>query len=258
MPFLNQSVIALQAIIHLGACSDTSQKDMSYLIKNNYAFSIDLFLFAKKSNTKFIYASSAATYGLGENSYDDDHHVLKKLRPLNPYGFSKHLFDLWLLDNNYLNDAVGLKYFNIFGSGELHKQHMMSLVAKAFFQIKENGTLKLFKSNSPEYKDGEQLRDFLYVKDAAKITVNFLWNNANGIFNVGSGKAQTWLELAESVFLAMNKEKNIEFIDIPESLSGQYQNYTKANTEKLSKYYSLQDIYSLKDAVFEYVNQYLT
>ncbi|MCB0280192.1 MAG: ADP-glyceromanno-heptose 6-epimerase [Calditrichaeota bacterium] len=248
----------IQCIFHLGACSDTLEEDMSYLVKNNFEFSKELFLYSKSSSSRFIYASSAATYGFGENGFSDDHNLLEKLRPLNKYGFSKHLFDLWLLRNNYLNDAVGLKYFNIYGPYEDHKDNMRSLVNKAYQQVSDTGKIKLFKSNHPDYKDGEQKRDFLYVKDAVKMTIHFMKTTDSGIFNIGSGRAETWNQLATALFKAINRKANIEYINMPDAISSQYQNYTCADIDKLRAAQYAENITSLENAVSDYVKSHLS
>lgn len=248
----------LTCIFHLGACSNTLEEDADYLYRNNVKFSQDLFLFAHKNNIRFIYASSAATYGLGENGYDDDHSLLESLKPLNKYGFSKHMFDLWLLRNNYLDQCVGLKYFNIFGQNEYHKENMRSLVLKAYYQITDKGFISLFKSTHHDYKDGEQKRDFLYVDDTVQMTTHFMNNKATGIFNIGSGVANTWNHLAESLFGAIKQTPDIRYIEMPEALVRQYQNYTKANINKLLNSGYSQQISELSTSIATYVNEYIT
>ncbi|GIX40667.1 MAG: ADP-L-glycero-D-manno-heptose-6-epimerase [Leptospiraceae bacterium] len=251
----------IKGIIHLGACSSTTENDASYLIKNNFEYSKNIAIKALEYNIRMIYASSAATYGNGENGFDDDINKIKSLKPLNPYGYSKHLFDLWLKHHNYFNKNlfVGLKYFNVFGPNEYHKGNMQSMVLKGFRQIKQDGKIRLFKSYHPDYEDGKQMRDFLYVKDAAKMTVFFLLENQNatGIFNIGSGKASTWLELAEAIFEAMNLKPNIEFIDMPEELQKAYQYFTQAPIKRLKDAGYHYPITSLKEAIFDYVKNYL-
>jgi ADP-L-glycero-D-manno-heptose 6-epimerase len=226
----------IEAIIHLGACSSTTEKDASFLVRNNYEYSKKLASFALSNGIRFVYASSAATYGDGSCGFCDDESRLAMLRPLNMYGYSKHLFDLWALRSGVLDKIVGLKYFNIFGPNEQHKGEMRSLVLKAYEQIMATGRLKLFRSYRNEYADGEQLRDFLYVKDAAAMTIYFMQNrNVNGIFNIGSGHAQTWNTLALSIFSALGKQAHIEYIDMPEAVRSKYQYYTCADNAKLSK-----------------------
>jgi ADP-L-glycero-D-manno-heptose 6-epimerase len=243
------------AIIHLGACSDTTVKDLQYLYFNNYKYSQKLALFALKNEITFIYASSAATYGDGSLGFSDEETLLPKLKPLNPYGFSKHLFDLWLYYNGFLNKVIGLKYFNVFGEKEFHKGEMRSVVLKAYEQIKKEGKVRLFKSYHPDYKDGEQLRDFIYVKDAVEVTLFFLENPyIKGIFNVGTGKARSFKDLVLAIFSALGLSPNIEYIEMPEYLKKQYQYFTQADITKLRKAGYNKPMWELEDAVKNYVN----
>jgi len=239
-------------IIHLGACSATTEKDSTYLIHNNYTFTKDLAHIAVKNKISFVYASSAATYGDGEFGYDEII-SLEFLKPLNMYGYSKHLFDLYATRTGLIKEITGIKYFNVFGFGEEHKGDMRSLVLKGYEQIKTTGKLNLFKSYKPEYKDGEQKRDFLYVKDASKITLFLLWERKTGIYNLGRGVAETWNDLAAALFGAMGKPVQIEYVDMPESLKAKYQYYTCANTNKLINAGYNQGFTSLKDAVSDYM-----
>lgn len=245
----------VSAIIHLGACSDTTVKDAYYLYKNNYQYSQILARFALENNVHFIYASSAATYGDGSLGFSDEEILLPQLRPLNLYGFFKHLFDLWLYRNELLNKVVGLKYFNVFGEREFHKGEMRSMVLKAYEQIKREGKIRLFKSYHPNFKDGEQLRDFIYVKDAVKVTIYFLENpHLKGIFNVGTGKARSFNDLAQAVFKALNLEPKIEYVEMPENLKTQYQYFTQAEISKLRKVGYNSPMWELEDAVKNYIN----
>ncbi len=245
----------VSAIIHLGACSDTTVKDLFYLYKNNYQYSKTLALFAIENNIHFIYASSAATYGDGSLGFSDEEALLPKLKPLNPYGFFKHLFDLWLYQNGLLNKVVGLKYFNVFGEREFHKGEMRSLVLKAYEQVKKEGKIRLFKSYHPDFEHGEQLRDFIYIKDAVKVTLFFLENpHLKGIFNVGTGKARSFNDLAKAVFEALNLKIEIEYIEMPENLKTQYQYFTQADINKLRKVGYNNTMWELEDAVKDYVN----
>lgn len=256
---------SVKGIIHLGACSSTTEKNVSYLIKNNFEYSKKIAKLAIRYNIRMIYASSAATYGSGEEGFYDQEKDLYKLKPLNPYGYSKHLFDLWLMYHGFFdvnknnNLFVGLKYFNVFGPNEYHKGSMQSIVLKGFRQIQSEGKVKLFKSYHPDFADGEQKRDFLYVKDAAKMTVFFLLDAiyAHGIFNIGSGVANSWLQVVQYIFEAMNFKPNIEFIDMPEELKKNYQYYTKAPIDKLLKAGYTYPLTSLKDAIFDYIQNYL-
>jgi ADP-L-glycero-D-manno-heptose 6-epimerase len=258
--FLEGKEREISSFIHLGACSDTLETNGAYLMENNYSYSIRLAEYALKHEKRFIYASSAATYGDGKNGFSDDHRLLQSLKPLNLYGFSKQLFDLWALEQGVLDRLVGLKYFNVFGPNENHKGRMASMVYKMVPLIQKEGVLKLFKSNEPDkFKDGDQSRDFIYVKDAARITCAFLGNEISGIFNVGSGIASTWNQLAKAVFSAMNLPISIDYIPLPEELGRQYQNYTCAEMDLLKRAFGQENlcIYSLENAVSDYVKEYL-
>lgn len=195
----------VETILHLGACSSTTETDADYMIRNNYEYTRDLAEFAVANDIRFIYASSAATYGDGSAGMADGVSDLDKLRPLNVYGYSKHLFDKYAARNGLLDKIVGLKYFNVFGPNENHKGDMRSLVSKAFDQIAETGKLELFKSANPDYADGEFGRDFVYVKDAVDMTLQFMDSKASGLFNIGSGKMHTWNALADAIFKALRK-----------------------------------------------------
>ena len=248
----------LDAVIHLGACSATTEPDATYLIKNNFEYSRKLALAALADDARFIYASSAATYGDGENGFADNDHQLPLLRPMNMYGYSKQLFDLWALRQGLLDTIVGIKYFNVYGPNEQHKGEMRSLVLKAYEQISATGALRLFKSHRPEYGDGEQLRDFVYVKDAAAMTLHFLQaTDASGIFNVGGGTTVSWNRLAAAVFSAMGKPVNIEYIDMPDSIRATYQYLTCAETSKIRAAGYTDPVISVEDAVSDYIRNYL-
>ncbi len=249
---------SLEAIFHLGACSDTTEQNASYLIKNNYEYSKILAQRAKTDNIRFIYASSAATYGDGSSGFSDDQAKIDILKPLNMYGYSKHLFDLWAHRAGLLMNIAGLKYFNVFGPNEYHKADMRSFVLKAFEQISTTGRVRLFKSYKSEYADGEQLRDFIYVKDAVEMTLFFYDNpQTGGLFNIGTGKARSWNDLVKAVFAAMDKKPNIEYIEMPESMQDQYQYFTEADMTSLRKTGYDKDPTSLEDAVKDYVQNYL-
>jgi len=225
----------IQAVIHLGACSATTETDADYLLDNNYRTTRDLCEWCLRHDIRFVYASSAATYGNGDMGYSDADAVTPTLSPLNMYGYSKHMFDLWALKHGLFHSIAGLKYFNVYGPYEHHKGDMRSVVYKAREQILETGKVKLFKSHRPEYKHGEQLRDFVYVGDAVDLT---LWlaepDRPSGLFNCGTGQARSWLDLANAVFHAMDREPNIDFIDMPPHLRDKYQYYTQADTAKLA------------------------
>jgi ADP-L-glycero-D-manno-heptose 6-epimerase len=248
----------IEAIIHLGACSDTLEKNGSYIIENNVRYSMQLAEYALTHGHRFIYASSAATYGNGSQGFSDEHDRLESLRPLNLYGFSKHSFDLWLKQIGALDQVVGLKYFNIFGPNENDKGHMASLVFKMFPSALNDGVIRLFKSTDANIGHGEQSRDFLYVKDAARITCQFLESDLTGIFNVGRGHSTTWNQLAKAVFQAINKPPRIEYIDMPRELEKQYQKYTCADISKYLKGFGKQPAtYSIEEAVADYIQNYL-
>jgi len=248
----------ISSIIHLGACSSTTEKDADYLMDNNYHYSQELAKFCLINGSRFIYASSAATYGDGSNGYSDDESKLEILRPLNMYGYSKHLFDSWIKRNGLLNKVVGLKYFNVYGPNEYHKGDMRSVVHKAFEQIRDHGKVRLFKSYKEGYNDGEQKRDFVYVKDAVDMTLYFLEHvSENGIYNVGTGTAQTWVELVSALFNAVGKPVNIEFVDMPEDIKDKYQYFTEANLEKIRKAGYTKAIMNVNDGVKDYVQNYL-
>ncbi|MBX7059432.1 MAG: ADP-glyceromanno-heptose 6-epimerase [Leptospirales bacterium] len=248
----------LKAIVHLGANSATTEKDASHLIQNNYRYSIRMAELARMYGVRFVYASSAATYGEGENGFEDNLEELQRLRPLNAYGYSKQMFDLWMRRFHFETSAAGIKYFNVYGPNEYHKGEMMSLVLKAYRQIVGDGKLRLFKSYKPEYKDGEQMRDFLYVKDAARMTVHLLLDSkASGVFNAGSGLANTWLDLARAIFAALKLPPQIEFVDMPDYLRPKYQYYTCAPIHRLRQTGYNGAVTPLADAVQDYVAGYL-
>ena len=244
----------MDAVIHLGACSATTERNASFLADNNYRFTRELCEWCLHHNVRFVYASSAATYGDGALGYSDDLEKLSELKPLNMYGYSKHMFDLWALRQNLFDRIVGLKYFNVYGPREAHKGDMRSVVHKAWGQIKKDGVVKLFKSNHPDFKDGEQLRDFIYVKDAVEATLFFADNPGDGgLFNCGTGQARTWLDLTRAVFAALGREPKIEFIEMPETLRDKYQNRTQAEIENLRGAGYRADFTSLEDGIREYV-----
>jgi ADP-L-glycero-D-manno-heptose 6-epimerase len=249
----------LDCIFHLGACSSTTETNEKYLRENNFEYSRALAEWALGNDVRFVYASSAATYGDGSAGMDDsDPRQLERLRPLNLYGQSKQWMDLHAWREGWLDRIVGLKYFNIFGPNENHKGDMRSLVCKSYAQALKTGVIQLFKSYRPEYRDGEQRRDFLYVKDAVAMTLYLAANpTANGIFNIGAGVARTWNELARAVFAALGREPRIEYIDMPVSIRDKYQYFTQADIGKLRAAGYGQPITSLEDAVRDYVVNYL-
>jgi ADP-L-glycero-D-manno-heptose 6-epimerase len=253
------SIGKLDCIFHLGACSSTTETNEKYLRENNFEYSRDLAKWALGAGVRFVYASSAATYGDGSAGMDDsDPRQMERLRPLNLYGQSKQWMDLHALQEGWLDRIVGLKYFNVFGPNENHKGDMRSLVCKSYADVLKSGVIRLFKSHRPEYRDGEQRRDFLYVKDAVAMTLHLVANpTANGIFNIGSGQARSWNDLARAVFTALGREPHIEYIDMPEAIRDKYQYFTQANIHKLLAAGYAQPITSLEDAVLDYVVNYL-
>jgi len=247
-----------EAFIHMGANSSTTEKDAGLLLTNNYKYTKTLADYCLRNNIRFIYASSAATYGDGLLGFDDDEDGCVKLRPLNMYGYSKSLFDIWALRNNAFKEIVGIKYFNVYGPNEYHKGEMRSVVHKAFEQVRDTAQVKLFKSGNPKYNDGEQMRDFIYIKDAVDMTLHFLKHkDKSGLFNVGSGKARTWKDLINALFTAMDIPKKIVYIDLPEHLADKYQYFTEANLTKIKKAGYKKTITSLEDGVTDYVKNYL-
>ncbi len=248
----------IEGIVHLGACSATTEQDADYLMENNFHYTRDLFLKAKEENIRFVNASSAATYGNGEFGFSDNLEIISKLRPLNMYGYSKQLFDLWTIETGNLNNLVSLKFFNVYGPNEYHKDDMRSVVCKAVSQIHETGTVKLFKSYKKEYADGGQMRDFVYIKDVSCL-VDWLLQNPKitGIYNVGQGKARSWIDLVSAVFNSMEKKINIEFIEMPEQLQGKYQYFTEADMSWLKKVNYPHTFMTLEEGVKDYVQNYL-
>jgi ADP-L-glycero-D-manno-heptose 6-epimerase len=245
-------------VLHLGACSSTTERDASFLIRNNYEFTKDLAAWSLANKARFVYASSAATYGDGSAGMEDDDAKLDTLRPLNMYGYSKHLFDLHAKRAGFLNRMVGLKYFNVFGPNEDHKGDMRSLVHKSTAQVQAEGVIRLFKSYRSDFRDGEQKRDFLYVKDAVAMTLHLATTpKAKGLFNIGSGKARTWLDLARAVFAALKRKPKIEFMEMPEAMRDKYQYFTEANLVRLRAAGYTAPVTSLEDAVSDYVRNYL-
>jgi ADP-L-glycero-D-manno-heptose 6-epimerase len=245
----------VRALIHMGACSATTETDADYLYDNNTKYSIDVAEFAFERGARFIYASSAATYGNGSHGYAD---TTVDLEPMNMYGFSKHIFDLWVRRNGHADRCVGLKFFNVFGPNEYHKGAMSSMVYKAVQQIHETGSITLFKSNDAAFPDGGQMRDFIYVKDCCDVVMELLERpDVNGILNLGTGQARTWNDLAAAVFAAMGLEPNIRYVDMPEHLRGQYQNYTQADMTSLRSRIPSASFRSLEDSIADYVQRHL-
>jgi ADP-L-glycero-D-manno-heptose 6-epimerase len=244
-------------VYHLGACSATTERDATYLIANNYRTTQDLSTWALGRDARFVYASSAATYGSRETDLREDLDPYS-LAPLNMYGYSKHLFDLWARREGILDRMVGLKFFNVYGPNEDHKGDMRSVVAKAYEQITADGAVKLFESYRPGIRDGEQTRDFLYVKDAVAVTLHLGRSaTARGLYNVGSGVARTWNDLATAIFTALERPKNITYIPMPDALRGKYQYRTEATIDKLRASGYDAPFTSLEEGVWEYICRYL-
>ncbi|MDR0486563.1 MAG: ADP-glyceromanno-heptose 6-epimerase [Elusimicrobiota bacterium] len=243
-----------QIVVHLGACSSTTLTDSDYYIKNNYEYSKTLAAWAFENDIPFIYASSAATYGDGADGYSDDLSKLDNLMPLNMYGYSKHIFDLWLRNNQLLDEAIGIKFFNVFGPNEYHKGDMRSIICKNYDSVSKDGIIKLFKSYNDKYEDGGQLRDFVYIKDVVE-ALYFLIDNCSdigGIFNLGTGKARSWKDIAKSMFAAAGKAAKIEYIDMPDSLKNKYQYFTEADISKLRGAGFKKPFMELEDSVADY------
>jgi ADP-L-glycero-D-manno-heptose 6-epimerase len=262
--FLAECKKSITAVIHMGAVSSTTEKNADLLIQTNFTLSQNLWNFCAKNSLPFIYASSAATYGGGEHGFEDEFSAeyLAKLRPLNLYGWSKHLFDRWVyaqtLKKNTPPQWAGLKFFNVYGPQEEHKGSQASVIAQIFPLARENKICQLFKSYNPQYADGWQLRDFVWVGDCVKV-INWLLANpqVSGLFNVGSGVARSFYDLAKNVYLALGLEPKIEYLDMPEELRAKYQYYTRANINKLRKAGYKTPATSLEDGTRMYVRDYL-
>lgn len=246
----------IDGIIHLGACSATTERDADYLLENNHHYSMAVTNLALKRNARFIYASSAATYGSGADGYAD---TTVDLRPLNMYGYSKHLFDMWMRRHGFDARAVGLKFFNVFGPNEYHKGDMASMVYKAVQQIQATGRVRLFRSNDARFGDGGQMRDFVYVKDCCRIMRDLLLErtDVNGILNLGTGRARSWNDLMNAVFDAMDREPVIDYVDMPAHLAGQYQNFTEADMRSYERQMFPVVFEELEDSVADYVRGHL-
>ncbi|MFM8281888.1 MAG: ADP-glyceromanno-heptose 6-epimerase [Bacteroidota bacterium] len=246
----------ITALIHMGACSSTTERNAEYLLENNYRYSIAMAQFAMAHDIPFIYASSAATYGAGEKGYDDA--SVNGLRPLNMYGYSKQLFDEWIIANGLEQSVTGIKFFNVFGPNEYHKGDMASMIFKSWKQVLAQGHITLFASDLEEYPDGGQMRDFIYVKDACEVMWKILNSKkSHGIVNLGTGKARTWNDLAHAVFKALGKQSDIKYVSMPDSLKGQYQYYTQAVMSKLQASSSAHTFLKMEDSIADYVGQHL-
>lgn len=250
----------IQQIYHLGACTDTTEMNKKYLQEINTEFSQKIFQLAAAKKIPLVYASSAATYGDGKKGYSDDHEKFSDYIPLNPYGESKHDFDLWVLEQKENPPKWhGLKFFNVYGPNEYHKGHMSSVVFKAYHQIKEQGVAKLFKSHREDYLDGEQKRDFIYVMDVAKVLVELMESHEaeNGIYNLGTGTPRTFKDLVVAVFNALETPTHIEYIPMPENIRQQYQYYTCAEMDKLKQNLPHIKFSTLEEGVSDYVLNFL-
>lgn len=248
---------SIEGILHIGACSSTTEKNKDFLLENNYEYTRRLCSWSINNKKRFVYASSAATYGDGSKGFSDEHNLLSDLKPLNMYAYSKQLFDSWAFENKLLDKIAGLKYFNVFGPNEYHKGEMRSVVHKAFGQIKSTGKVRLFKSYDSKYKDGGQLRDFIYVKNTVDITIFIYEHGINGIFNAGTGKARSFYDLVVSVFNAMKIEPKIEYFDMPSDIKDKYQYFTQADITKLRNAGYKKEISSLEESITDYVRNYL-
>ncbi|SFF23855.1 ADP-glyceromanno-heptose 6-epimerase [Thermoflexibacter ruber] len=247
-------------IFHIGARTDTTEFDYQIFEQLNINYSKQIWQFCADKQTPLVYASSAATYGIGEQGYDDDESKIHLLKPLNPYGESKNEFDKWVLAQKQTPPRwYGLKFFNVYGPNEYHKGRMASVIFHAFNQISQTKSMKLFRSHHPDYKDGEQLRDFIYVKDVVSVCLFFLENAvSSGIYNLGTGKARTFLDLARNTFKALKVEENINFVDTPLDIRDKYQYFTQANMSKLQKAGYTKPFYSLEEGISDYVQNYLS
>ncbi len=256
--FLKDTPQDIQGIVHLGACADTVESDMDYLFDNNADFSVKLCRWALENDARFVYASSAAVYGDGVLGFSDADELTPKLRPLNKYGFSKWMFDMWVLENGLVDKVAGLRYFNVFGPNEYHKERMASVVFHAYPQARENGKVRLFESHRPDVKHGEQSRDFIYIDEITDITL-FVLNNrsANGIFNAGTGRAHSFNELAYGVFDGLDMEPVIEYFPMPEDLRERYQYYTCAEMTRLQQAGYPQQEDRFRQYVARYVRDYI-
>jgi ADP-L-glycero-D-manno-heptose 6-epimerase len=244
----------VSCLIHMGACSSTTGQDRAFYMQNNYEYSCHMARWAMKKRARFIYASSAATYGAGESGYSDEKDLIRCCKPLNFYGESKQLFDEWVLDNGLYDKVAGLKFFNVFGPNEYHKGEMRSLIAKAYDRVVKEGKIGLFKSYLDAYGDGDQKRDFIYVKDAVDVVMFFMDHpEVNGIFNLGTGEARSWNDLARALFSAAGKPLVIEYIDMPVRLRSQYQYFTQADMKRLRSVGYQKPFTSLEDAIKDYV-----
>lgn len=248
----------LECVIHMGACSSTSENDCSYLAYNNYEYTKVLADYCMRKDIKFIYASSAATYGDGSSGFSDDENLLETLRPLNMYGYSKQMFDLYAKRKGYFDKITGIKFFNVYGPNEHHKGDMSSKIYKAYHEILQTGRISLFKSGNSSYGDGDFVRDFVYVKDCARIVCDLsVSKSISGIFNLGSGKARSWNDLAKAVFAGMDVPVNIEYFNMPDNIKDQYQYFTQSDNSKLMSIDLNIDFCTLESGIEDYIKNYM-
>ncbi len=248
----------ISGVLHLGACSATTEHNWDYLQDNNVDYSKDLILWCSKHKIRCVYASSAATYGDGELGFSDSTDLFDEFTPLNPYGKSKLLVDIWARDNDLFSYAVGVRYFNVFGPNEWHKEGMRSVVNKKFPEIKDNSPFTLFKSYNSSYADGGQERDFIYVKDAVDASLWLLGNpQAKGVFNIGTGIARTWNDLARAMFKSLEMPENISYIEMPDNLRNQYQYHTQADMSRLRDAGYTNEFTTLENSIDDYIKNYL-
>lgn len=258
MPRLESGALGdFDLVLHMGACSATTETDAAYLVRNNYEFSKDLAMWTVRHGAGFVYASSAATYGDGRAGMADDWTGIEALRPLNMYGYSKLLVDRFVRDHGLSSRVAALRFFNVFGPNEGHKGDMRSVVHKACAQVRHDGRVSLFRSARPDYRDGEQRRDFVYVKDVVAMTLHLAEQGATGLYNIGSGVASTWLDLVRPIFAALDVPEQIDFVEMPEALKATYQYHTQADVSRLRATGYSTPPTSLADAVTEYVRGYL-
>lgn len=258
IPFISHHPRDVSAVVHLGACSSTQEMDMDFLMENNVRLSQTIIERCAEFGIRCIYASSAATYGIGEQGFDDDPAHLSRLRPINPYGFSKHLVDLWLFDRGLHESACGVKFFNVYGPNEYHKGKMRSRILTAYPELLETGRIRLFKSTDPQYPDGGQRRDFIYVRDCCDALWWLIQNpTVQGIYNIGTGASRTWNDLANAMFAALDLPPALEYFDMPASLVPGYQNFTEATMTRLMAKGWPGAKTSLEEGVADYVRNYL-
>ncbi|MGM0566285.1 MAG: ADP-glyceromanno-heptose 6-epimerase [Bacteroidota bacterium] len=259
LPWFEKHAAKVEFVFHIGARTDTAEFNTEIFDRLNLGYSQSIWKTCSQNQIPLIYASSAATYGLGEHGYNDDHDIVTKLKPLNAYGKSKNDFDKWALQQPSQPPFwAGMKFFNVYGPNEYHKGRMASVIFHAYHQINNTGKMKLFRSHKPEYRNGEQLRDFVYVKDVVNVLLFLMKNQArSGLYNLGTGKARSFNDLAKSTFRALNRHPEIEYIDTPEDIRDKYQYFTEARMEKLRSAGYNKAFHSLEEGINDYVTNYL-